>query len=79
MVNNRCSLHETPGSGRAVSEMRIRAATIELNRMEVSVGTDSTEHDQIATIQRSYVSTHQGRYKAHEVSLNVDLESGAEK
>jgi hypothetical protein len=59
--------------------MRIRSATIELNRMEVSVGTDSTEHDRIATIQRSYVSTHRGRYKAHEVSLNVDLESGAEK
>jgi hypothetical protein len=79
MVNNRPSSLESPGSGREVSELRVRSGTIRFNRMEVSAGTDSTEHDQFATIPSSYVSTQQGSYKAHEVSLNVDLESGAAK
>ena len=79
----RSSSLDTPGSGREVSELRIRSGTIRFNRMDVSAATDSTEHDQFATIPSSYVSTQQGSFKAHnkahEVSLNVDLESGAAK
>ena len=41
--------------------------------MEVSV---RTEHDQFLN---SYVSTDQGRYKAHELSLHGDVETGPEK
>jgi len=74
------SLHVTSGSGRAVSEMRIRrAGSISLNRMEVSMRTDSTEPSQFQTSQSSYVTTHRVRNKTHEVSLNADLEGDPKK
>ena len=82
MVDNRSSSLETPrGTGRSVSELRVRPGPIPLNRMEVSV---RTECDQFPMSQMSrsgtYISTDpQGHYKAHEVSLNVDVESGPEE
>jgi hypothetical protein len=48
--------------------------------MEVSV---RTKYDRFPTSQSrpgTYISTDpEGRYKAHEVSLNVDVESGLEE
>ena len=49
---------------------------IPLNRMEVTV---RTERDQFPTSQSSYVSTDQGRYEAHKVNLNIDVESDPKK
>jgi hypothetical protein len=51
-----------------------------LNRMEVS---ERTEYDEFPMSQMSRSSTYiatgtQGNYKAHDVSLNVDVESGLE-
>ena len=82
MIDNRSSSLENPrGTGRSVSELRVQPGPIPLNRMEVSV---RTEYDQFPMSQMSrsgtYISTDpQGRYKAHEVSLNVDVESGLEE
>jgi hypothetical protein len=59
-----------------VSEMRARVGPIPFNQMEVTV---RTEPDQSSMSQSLYVSTDQERYKAHEVSLNGDVESGPEK
>jgi hypothetical protein len=52
-----------------------------LNQMEVSV---RTEYDQFPTTQMSHsgacISTNpEGSYKEHEVSLNIDVESGLEE
>jgi hypothetical protein len=54
-----------------------------LNRMEVSVRTDS-EYDQFPSSQMSSFDTYigtdsQGCYKGHEVNLNVNVESGLDK
>ena len=75
------SPRNTPRATRptVISDMRVR--TVPLNQTEVSVPT--TEYGQYPTSQTgsgSYISTdpHE-RYKAHEVSLNVDIESGPEK
>ncbi|KAF8487444.1 hypothetical protein DFH94DRAFT_27586 [Russula ochroleuca] len=73
---------ETPGgSGRSGSVPRIRSVPIPLNKMEVTV---RTECDQYPTSQMNrsgtYIGTDtQGNYKAHEVSLNADVECGLEE
>ena len=69
------------GSVRTVSDMRVRPGPIPLSRMEVSV---HTECEQYPPSQMGhpghFVSTEaQGNYKAHEVILDVDAESGLEK
>jgi len=74
--------HESPqGSGRTMSEMRVRSGPIPLNRMEVSVRTECEQYPASKmSCSGSLISTEpQGRYKAHEVSLNADIESGLEK
>jgi hypothetical protein len=72
---------ETPRGPRrtVLSDMRVR--TVQLNQTDVSV--PSTEYGQYPMSQSnsgSYVCTDpQERYKAHEVSFNVDVESCPEK
>ena len=74
LLDGRSRSHDTPlGSVRAVSDLRHRSGLIPLNRIEVSV---RTEHDKFPI---SYVSTDQGRYRSHEMSLSGDAESGPEK
>jgi hypothetical protein len=63
-----------------VSELRIRSGPIQLSQMEVTM---RTECDPLPMSQMSRPSSYisadpQGRYKAHEVSLKVDVESGRE-
>jgi hypothetical protein len=61
--------------------MLVRSGPIPLNRMEVTVHTEFDQYP-ISQMSRggSYSSTdQQGRYKAHEVNLNVDVESDPEK
>jgi hypothetical protein len=73
------SLKSPRGTGRSVSELRVQPGTIPLNRMEVSV---RTKYDQFSSRSRSgtCISTDpQGRYKTHEMSLKVDVESGQEE
>jgi hypothetical protein len=70
------------GSGRTVSDtdMRKRSGPIQLNRMEVSVRTDYEQYPTSQTSSGSFVGKElQGHCKAHEVSLDVDVESGQEK
>jgi hypothetical protein len=79
-LDSRVSPHETPRATKrtVISDMRVRS--VPLNQTDVSVPT--TEFGQYPTSQSgsgSYISTDQERYKAHEVSLNVDIESGPEK
>jgi hypothetical protein len=80
-VDARVNLPETPRGTRrtVVSSMRVRS--VPLNQTDLSV--PSTDYGQYPTSQSgsgSYISTdpHE-RYKAHEVSFNLDVESGAEK
>ena len=64
-----------------MSELRVRSGPIPLNRMEMSVGTESDQFP-MPRMSRSgtYISTDpQGHYKAHEVDFNVDVESGPEE
>jgi hypothetical protein len=82
MGDNRSSSHETSRgskrtvSGSTVSELRALPGPIALSRMERSVRTES---DQYPKPQISYIGTGpQELYKAHEVTLNVDAESGPE-
>jgi hypothetical protein len=82
VIDNPSSSHENPrGNGRAVSELRVRPGPIPLDWMDVSVRTESDQYPTSQTTRSgSYVSTDpQGRYKAHEVSSNGDVESGPEK
>ncbi|KAH9984375.1 hypothetical protein BJV77DRAFT_194090 [Russula vinacea] len=75
------SLESAPETGRSVSELRVRSGPIPLNRMEMSVGTESDQFP-MPRMSRSgtYISTDpQGHYKAHEVDFNVDVESGPEE
>lgn len=78
--DNRVGPHETPRETKrtVISDMRVRS--VPFNQTDMSVPT--TEYGQYSTSQNgssSYISTDQERYKAHEVSLNVDIESGPEK
>lgn len=74
MVNNCSRSHETPVSG---TDLRVRTGPIPLNRMEVTV---RAELDEYPTSHTTYVGKDtQGRYKAHEVSLKDDVESGLEE
>jgi hypothetical protein len=81
MSDNHSSSNEAlQGSGRTVSDMRVRPRPISFNRMEVSVGTEY-ERDptsETSSCDSSVSTTPQG-HMAQEVSLNVDLESGPEK
>lgn len=84
VIDNSSSSHEGPQeSGRTMSEMRVRSGPIPLNRMEVSVHTECQQYPvSKMSCSGSLISTEpQGRYdlKAHEVSLDADLESGPEK
>ena len=77
VVDNCSRSHETPVTG---TDLRIRTGPIPLNRMEVTVRTDSTELDKYPTSHTTYVGNNtRGRYKAHEVSLKDDVESGLEE
>jgi hypothetical protein len=76
VVVSRSSSNGTPRGVRTVSEMHIRSGPIPLTQMEATV---STERDQFSTSQSLYVSTDQEGFKAHEVSLSGDVESGREK
>ena len=80
-VDTRVSPRETSRGTRrtVISDMRVRS--VPLDQTDVSV--PSTEYSQYPTSQSgtgSYISTdpHE-RYKTHEVSFNVDAESGPEK
>jgi hypothetical protein len=54
---------------------------IPLNRVEVAVHTESDQYPTSQTTRcGSYITADpQGRYKAHEVSFNTDVENGLEK
>jgi hypothetical protein len=74
--------HEIPRrNGHAVSEMWPRSLPIPLNRVEVAVHTESDQYPTSQTTRcGSYITADpQGRYKAHEVSFNTDVENGLEK
>jgi hypothetical protein len=78
--DNRSSSQEKPqGHLPIVSELRARPGSIQPSRVDVTVGTES----QFPTSQiggyGTYISTDYDRYKAHEVILDVDVESGHEK
>jgi hypothetical protein len=75
MVNNCFSPHEISGVRRPVPDIRVRPEPIPVNRI-VSV---HTERDQFPKSRSTSGSTHQDRYKAHEVILNGDEENGPEK
>jgi hypothetical protein len=79
-VENRVGPQESLRSNKrtVISDMRVRS--LPLNQTDISV--PSTEYAQYLTSQSgsgSFISTEQERFKAHEVSLNVDVESGPEK
>ena len=76
VVDDCPSSNETPGSGCTVSEMRVRSGPIPLNQMEVTI---RSEREEFLTSQSSCVNKDQRLCKVHEVSLNVDLESGPER
>ena len=82
MIDSRSNSHENPrGTGRSVPDTRDHPGPIPLSQVEVSV---RTEYGQFSSSQMSrsgtYISTDpQGRYKAHEVSLSADVESGLEE
>ncbi|KAF8487410.1 hypothetical protein DFH94DRAFT_687893 [Russula ochroleuca] len=80
IYSSEISPEPSPGTGRLVSELRIRSGPIQLSQMEVTM---RTECDPLPMSQMSRPSSYisadpQGRYKAHEVSLKVDVESGRE-
>jgi hypothetical protein len=80
VVNNRSSSHETPrGAAPIVSELRVRPETIPSSGVEVTVRTESQFPTSRISGYGTYISTDHERYKAHEVSLDVDLEIGPEK
>lgn len=54
--------------------MRARTGPIPLDQMVMSVCMDIGPDS-----QNSYVSSDEGRYKAHEVSIKSDVESNPEK
>jgi hypothetical protein len=77
-LDNRASPSETPRTTKrtVISDMRVRS--VPLNQTDGSVPT--SEFGQYSTSQSgsSYADPND-RYKTHEVSLNVDIESGPEK
>ena len=78
-LDNLVGPHETLRATKrtVISDMRVRS--VQLNQTEVSVPT--TEYGQYPashTGSGSYISTDHERYKAREVSLNADVESGPE-
>jgi hypothetical protein len=80
-VDNLVSPRETPRGPRRTAVSDIRVRTVPLNRTDISV--PSTEYGQYSTSPSgsgSYSSTdpHE-RYKAHELSFNVDVENFPEK
>jgi hypothetical protein len=82
VVDNRSSSHESPpGTGPQVSEMRVRPGPMPLNQMEMTVRTEAGQYPtlQMSRCGSSISTDQQGNYKAHEVSFNVDVESGPEK
>jgi hypothetical protein len=63
-----------------VSEIHVRSGPIPLNRMDVTVRTERDPYSTSMTRSGSSIGLdEQVRYKAHEVSFNVDVESGPEK
>ena len=81
-VDNLVGPRETPRGPRrtVLSDMRVRS--VPLNQTDMSV--PSTEYGQYSTSQSGSGSHNSKdpqheRYKAHEVSFNIDVESGPEK
>ena len=65
-----------------MSEFQARppSGPFQINRRQVSVRTDGEQYPTPQMSSSSVVSTElQERHKAHEVSLNVDVENGSEK
>ena len=60
--------------------MRVRPGPIPLNQMEISL---RTEYEQYPTLPGSHPGSvgaeSQGHFKTHEVSFDVDVESGPKK
>jgi hypothetical protein len=83
VVDNRSSSHDSPRvAGPAVSEMRVRSGPIPLNGMEVTMRMECGDEYPMSQMTRggSYISADQQvRYKAHEGSLDVGVESDPEK
>jgi hypothetical protein len=74
-LDNHGSPRNTPRATRrtVISDMRVR--TVPFNQTDLSV--PSTDYGQYPTTSQSDISA--DPHKAHEVSLNVDVESGPEK
>ena len=69
-----------PGSRATLSEMRVRSGTIQLDQLDMSA---HTERDQCPASESGYdlyiTTGPEEPYKAHQVSLDVDVENGPEK
>ena len=75
MIDDRSSRQESPRS----PEPGVRSVPIPLDRME-SAPTEDDQFPASMSHPGRYISTDpRGRYKAHEVSLNVDVEGGLEE
>jgi len=69
-----------PGSGRTVSDMRVRTGPIPLSKIEAAIRTERDHFPMSQSGSGSYNTTDSEEpYKIHEVSLNVDAERGPEK
>ncbi len=82
MVDNHSSPQDIPReNGQMVSGLRIRSGSVAPSRIEVSVRTmECDDYPTTQTSSVSYTTTDpHGNYKAHEVSLDVDIERGPEK
>jgi len=69
--------HEAPGARRPGPDILVCPESIPVNRMEVSMRTDS-ERDRFPKSRSSYGRTRQERYKALEVKPNCDEKKGPE-
>lgn len=73
-----------PGSGRTVSDMRVRTGPIPLSKIEAAIRTERDHFPMSQSGSGSYNTTYnttdsEEPYKIHEVSLDVDAERGPEK
>ncbi len=81
VLNNRSSSRDIPReNGHVLSELQIRSGTVPPSRMDVTVRMEGDQYLRTETSRVSNINTDpHGRHKAHEVSLDVEVEHGPEK
>jgi hypothetical protein len=79
--NQSSSLESLQGSGRTASNVRNPSGPIQFNRMKVSVLTDREQYptSQMSRTDSFIATESHGGYKAQEVILDANVESGQEK